>query len=247
MNTEVARNEPTASEAGWRLLYRAGGVVALVAVTGMLLDIVLTMIPGWGPETVPATAEAWLAQLAENPLLGLRNLDLLNVVLALISLPMYAALFGAHRKTEPGLAILGLVTVAAGTAVFAANSAALPMLELGRQWASAAPVGQALLEPAAAALLASGAHGSAGAYLGFLVSEIGTLVIAVTMLRGRVFGRKTALTGIVGISILAVYTTAYTFGSGSEALVTGIAIPGGLLMIVWHLLVAKGLGNLGRS
>lgn len=221
----------------WATLYRLGAIVAVAALIGMLFDIALSMVPGWGTGSVPTTTEAWLAQFATDPLLGVRNLDLLNMMISLISLPMYAAIAAAHRKTQPALALLGLAVVSIGTAVFVANNAALPMLQLTR-----APMADpALRAAAAAALLASGAHAGFGVFPGFILSEIGTLLFALSMLTGRVFSRAAGHVGMWGVALLAVYTTCYTFVPTAEMLVNLIAIPGGLLMIAWHCLVARGL------
>lgn len=233
---------------GWRGAYILGAVVAFAGIGGMVFDIVLSMVPGWGPGSVPAGTAAWFVQFASNPWLGLRNLDLLNVTISLVTLPMYVALFGMHREEAPGLAALGVVLVGVGTAIFVSANAALPMLALsGRHAAATDPVVRAGLAAAADALLARGAHGSAGAYPGFLVSEIGTMVVSFAMLRGRVFGRVTAWLGIVGTAVLMVYTTAYTFGPGTGALMMAIAIPGGLVMIAWQAIVGARLLRAGAQ
>ena len=95
-----------AAERDRALIYRIGGVVALVALGGIALDIVLAMLPGWGPDTVPADAAGWLAQLTSQPVLGLRNLDLLNLAVSVVSLPLYVALFVALWPDAPGLALM---------------------------------------------------------------------------------------------------------------------------------------------
>jgi hypothetical protein len=236
------------SDRSWHALFRIGAAVALVLLAGALVDIVLAMVPGWGPETVPGDVPAWFAQLAKNPLLGMRNLDFLNVTLSVVSLPLYIALLGAQRRSSPGGAILGLLLVCVGTAAFVASNAALPMLELSRQYASTAvPAARLASRSAGEALLARGAHGSYGAFPGFVISEIGTLVMALAMLRGRVFGRSVAWVGVAGTAALMVYSAGATFVSGSSALVTMIAAPGGLLMMVWYVLVARRLSVLGRG
>jgi len=238
---------PEDAERSWHAMYVVGGVAALLALAGMVLDIALTMQPGWGAGSVPVGAHAWLGQFASDPLLGMRNLDFLNTVISLVALPMYVAVCGAHRRTALPMALLGLVFVAVGTAVFVSANAAMPMLTLSRAYEQTGPAERLALLSAAEALLASGAHGSYGAYAGFLISEIGTLIVAFAMLTGGVFRRVTGWVGVVGVTILAGYTTAYTFGGGDNTLVMAVAIPGGLLMVAWYVMVGVRLVRLGRG
>lgn len=236
-----------AEERSWRTLYRIGGTVAFVALAMMVLDIALTMMPGWGSASVPATAAAWLAQLRDTPLLGMRNLDFLNITASVIVLPLYLAIYGVLRRTEPALALLGLIVVALGTALFVAANAALPMLELARGYALATdPAERAAFVAAAQALLARGAHGSFGSYPGFFLSEVGTLLTGIALLRSRAFGLAAAWVGIVGVTVLLGYTTAYTFVSATDSLIMLAAIPGGLLMIAWYVLVGRQLLSQAR-
>ncbi|MGC4116286.1 MAG: hypothetical protein QM765_17270 [Myxococcales bacterium] len=163
---------PATGADGWRGFFRVGAVAALVAVAGSAFDIGLAMVPGWGESSVPTTPAGWLAQAAATPLLALRNLDLLNVTMSFVTLPLYFALYGAHRRSAPALPLFALVLVCVGTALFAASNAALPMVDLGRRAASLPPGPErAAAEAAALALLVRGAHGSPGAFLGFFVSE----------------------------------------------------------------------------
>lgn len=219
------------------LVYRIGGVVAFLALGGMALDIMLTMLPGWGPDTVPVDAAGWLAQLTSQPLLGLRNLDLLNLTVSVVSLPLYVALFRALRPDAPGLALLGTLLVVIGTAAFASANAALPMLELAGRNATAGAEARAALEAAAVALLARGEHGSMGAFPGFFLSAAGTFVLTLAMLRSAVFSRRIGAMGAIGSGLLLVYTVAYTFSAGEGVLIMAIAAPGGLLIIVWNALI----------
>jgi hypothetical protein len=238
-----------AADSSWRSIYVAGGVAALLALAGTLTDIAITMIPGWEASTVPATIQAWFTQFQTNPLLGLRNLDLLNVTISTIGIPMYLALYGAHRRVSQAHAALALIVTLVGTVVFITSNAALPMLELSKQYPVAPTDAQRLmLEAAGAALLARGAHGSLGAFMGFFLSSIGTLLMGLAMLKGRVFTRATSWLGIVGITLLIIYTIGSTFvpESGPEfgAAMMAIALPGGVLMMVWNVMVAKKLFQL---
>jgi hypothetical protein len=238
------RSGPIPTDDTWRGLYTVGAVAALVAVAGTLLDIVLTLVPGWEASTVPATVELWFAQFHANPWLGLRNLDLLNVTISVLSLPLFVALYGTHRQVSQGWAALALACTVVGTAVFVANNAALPMLELSRQFA-AGEAQRPTLYTAAAALLARGAHGSLGAFPGFLLSSLGTLLMTLAMVKGRVFSRLTSYVGMVGISLLIVYIAGATFVPAARDLLMILALPGGLLMIAWNVLVARRLFQLG--
>lgn len=230
---------------GWSALYRVGATVAVLGVAGVVFDIVLTMMPGWGADTTPPTALAWLEQMSRTPLLGLRNLDLLNVVISFVVLPMYAALCVAFRRTRPGLAALGILTAVIGATLFAASNAALPMLGLAKQLASAADAAErSALVSAAAGLLARGAHGSYGAFPGFLLSEIATLLVAVGTLRGGVVRPLLGWLGVAGAGSLIVYSFVATFGLIPASMLTAFAAPGGLLVMAWQIAAARRLWRL---
>ena len=230
------------TDSSWRDIYVVGGIAALLALVGTLTDIAITMIPGWEASTVPVTIQAWFSQFQANPLLGLRNLDLLNVTISLIGVPMFLALYGAHRRVSQANATLALIVVLVGTVVFAASNAALPMLELSKQYSVASTDAQRLtLEAAGMALLARGTHGSLGTFMGFILSSIGTLLMGLAMLKGLAFTRATACVGIVGITLLIIYIIGSTFVPEAGTAMMAIALPGGVLMMVWNVMVAKKL------
>jgi hypothetical protein len=203
------------------------------------------MVPGWETTTIPATIQNWFDQLQANPLLGLRNLDLLNIVISFIQIPMFLALFGVYRKESQAFAILALIVWLMGISLFISNNAALPMFDLSTRYSDISTEFQrAAIEGAGIALLARGAHGSIGSFMGFFLSSIGTLLFGLLMLRGKLFSRFAAWVGIVGITLLIIYTIGNTFvpNRGNEMLI--IAMPGGILMIVWNILIAKKLFQL---
>ncbi|HYO86056.1 MAG TPA: DUF4386 family protein [Dermatophilaceae bacterium] len=231
------RSIPEAAERRW---LRVGAASALAALALILLDLVLVNVPGWGTDTVPSTAAAWLDQLTDRPLLGLRNLDLINLFVAVVGLPMYLAVAWVCRRTTPFAAAFAALTGVLGTALFVVSNAALPMLQLSRQ-APASGAGRLGAEGAVQALLARGAHGSFGVYPAFLVSGIGSLVTAVAMLGTIAFSRRLAWVGIVGSGLLLGYVTAVTLNPDASGLVMVLAMIGGLLMLGWNALVARRL------
>ncbi|MDA3937098.1 MAG: hypothetical protein PF636_09670 [Actinomycetota bacterium] len=238
-------DETQSTDRTWRSMYIIGAIAAILALSGTIADIVITSIPGWEASTVPTSIVGWFAQFEANPLLGLRNLDLLNVVLAVIAVPMYVALFGVHRRVSQGLAALALVVVTLGTSVMVASNAALPMLDLSRQFSLATTDSQRIaLQGAAQAILATGAHGSMGALAGFFLSSVGTLLMAVAMLVGGVFRRLASWTGIVGMSFLLAYVVGTAFSLAPTGVLMIVAMPGGLMMIAWYVMVARKLFRL---
>jgi hypothetical protein len=185
---------------------------------------------------VPETVDAWLAQFESNPLLGMRNLDALNVLVSLITLPMYVALYGLHRESEPALALLGLIVVTVGTMLFASSNAALSLVGLSRDYAAATTsVTRATIQAATQSALVRGAHGSFGVLPAFLLSEIGTLIVSVGMIRGAVFRPVVGIIGVVGSSVLALYTIILTIGGALSSGLMMVAALGGLLLIGWQV------------
>lgn len=234
------------SSSGRNALYRIGAVVAAIAIAATVFDIVLSMLPGWGGATTPASAAAWLQQLATTPLLGLRNLDLLNVGVSIMSLPMYLALHAMLRDRQPGPALIGTVIAVVGATLFAASNAALPMLGLARQYAAAAGTAdRAPLLAAANSLLARGAHGSLGALPGFLLSEIGTLLVALGMARASDARGLAGWVGVTGAGALIAYSLVATFGAVPADKLTLLAAPGGLMVLAWQVAVVRRLASLG--
>lgn len=172
------------TDTSWRSIYVVGGIAALLALAGTLSDIVLAIMPGWEASTVPATIQAWFTQLETKPLLGLRNLDLLNGAISIVQIPVILA------------------------------------------------------------LLSRGAHGAMGIFLGVLLSSRGTLLMGLVILTGRIFSRFTGWAGIVGIGLLMIYTIVFTFVPEPGPAMMVFAVSGGILMIIWNVLIARKLFQL---
>lgn len=235
------------SESRGKELYRLGGIAALMAVIGTLLDIIITFIPGWGTSTVPITAMDLYAQFQNNWLLGLRNLDLLNAIISMLMIPMFYALYDIHRSVVKGYASLAFILFMVGTIIFIGNNTALPMLELSSKYAEATTDSQKIIIAAAGeAMLARGEHGSYGAFIGFALSSLASISMAFVMLKGRIFRKAMAYIGIIGFVLLLIYTILATFVPHSNDLVTILAMPGGLLALGWNIMVALKLLQLSK-
>jgi hypothetical protein len=236
------------SETQWRTIYALGGVAIILALIGIVLDVILGSVSGGNLSALPPTAIDRFTQFQASPLLGLYNLDLLNIINQLLLMPAYVALYGVQRKTDSAYSLLALITFLVGTTIFVTTNTALPMLDLSAKYAAANTEFQkTLLAAAGEAMLARGAHGSPGVFIGFLLPSLASLIMSLAMLSGKVFSRTTSYLGIAGSVLMLLYVVLVTFAPGIKSMATAFAMPGGLLMMAWMILVARTLFRNSRQ
>ncbi len=95
-------------------------------------------------------------------------------------------------------------------------------------------------------MLAQGAHGSPGIFLGFFIPNIANLIMSVVMLKGKVFSKTNSWIGIIGSILMLMYVILVNFGTGVEKMATAFAMPGGLLLMVWMIMFTIRLFKLGH-
>ena len=93
------------NETQWKSVYVFGGIAAILSLVAIVLDIIIGSSLGSNLAELPQTAVDRFAQFQLDPWLGLYNLDLLNTVNQLISIPVYFALYAAHRRTNKPYAL----------------------------------------------------------------------------------------------------------------------------------------------
>jgi len=231
------------AESGWKSLYKIGGVTALISVVVVLAEIAITFLPGVASASQKTvTIIDWFTLFQNNWLLGLRNLGLLNLIGAALLAPTFLAIYSVLRRDNEAYGALGAILFFLGMAVYLAGSRAFPMLSLSGQYASATTDAQrSLLIAAGQTMLAEGQSRA-----GIPLIEFASLVISVIMLRGKVFGKATAYTGILGNVLLMVVEAVLTIIRTLPNLWMVIASGGGLLVMTWYLLVGRRLLQLGR-
>lgn len=230
----------------WKSIYILGGIFAILSLIAVVADIVIGSSTGGNLSELPQTAIERFTQFQQNIWLGLYNLDLLNVVNQLISIPVYFALYAALRKTNKPYALFGLIIFLLGTTIFVANNIALPMLNLSHKYAAADEPQKALLAAAGEAMLVRGEHGSLGAFFSFLLPTLSALVFSLIMLQGNIFSKANAYIGILGNALMLVYVVLVTFAPAVKDMAMAFAMPGGLLLLVWMILFTIRLFRLGN-
>ena len=236
-------------EARWKPIYRIGAWAAILTIFLGLAEIGITFLPGGGRETTEArTVIDWFTQYRSSPIMAMRNLGLVNIFLVAMSIPVSYALYAAHRRVERPLAGLALIVALLATAVFYSTNRAFAMLALSNQHAAAASDTQrALLMAAGQSMLAVGESHTPGTFLAFFFSELAGILISVVMLRGKIFSRLSAIAGIVAYSCLFLFEICSTFIPPLFEAALILAIIGGVLSMVWDILIARKLLQLSRA
>jgi len=235
------------SQSQWSRIYQIGGVAALGAVLVGVLEIVITFLPGGNVSH--ETVLDWFKLFQENWFMGLRNLGLLNIILDLLAILIFFALYAAHRQSQyqPDAALAVLIALL-GIGVFYATNRAFPMLALSSQYAAATTDSQrAVIEAAGRALLSVGQSHTPGTFLGFFLIEGAGVMISTVMLRSRVFSKVSAYAGMLGFGMLLVFEFFSSFVSGLSLVTIALAMFGGLLSMAWYILIARRLFQLGQN
>lgn len=222
-----------------------GSICTFIALAGTIIDIVFGTVTGGNLAELPQTAVERFAQLQSNSLLGLYNLDLLNIIIQLVMIPSYLALYVVLSKVKPGFSLLAFIIFLVGTMAMVTGNAALPMYELSVKYNAASSESQKLLFAAAGeALLAKGIHGSYGMFIGFILPNLGGILISWLMMKSGIFSKTNAWLGMAGSLIISLYLILVTFVPEVKSMATLFAAPGGIMLMVWMLMFAFRLHKL---
>lgn len=236
------------AEKQWKSIYFLGGITTVIVLVGVFLDVAIGNITGGNLSALPQTAIERFEQFHGNTLLGLYNLDLLNIINQMILIPAFFALYAAQRNVNKAYGLLALIIFLFGSVILVANNTALPMYELSNKYfATTIESQKAFYAAAGESMLAIGAHGSAGVFLGFFIPNIANLIMAIVMLQGGVFSKTNSWVGIIGSILMLFYIVLVNFVPAVATMATAFAMPGGLLLMAWMIMFAIRLFKLSRQ
>lgn len=236
-------------DSSWRSLYRIGGISALLAtfVFRRNLSAELVAFQGFGlfdvPEVAPVRAADWFMLLQRDWLVGLTLLGIFDLVeYALVGL-LFLALYAALKQANRSMMLLAVACGLTGISVAFASNQAIAMLSLSAQHAMAATDTQrALFLAAGEALLAINA--GAGGYISLFLVLLAGLLISIVMVRGDVFSKANAYTGILANGIGLGYFITLPFGPAVYWLPPTLSAP---FRLLWYVLIARTLFQLRRN
>lgn len=221
----------------FKSIYLIGAITTIIVLCGIVLDMIVGTITGGDISSLPQTAIDRFNQFNNNWILGLYNLDLLNVIIQIITIPSIFAIYIAHKRTDNGYALLALILFLIGATIFITGNTALPMFELSKKYFSAISDAQKnLIAAAGESMLAKGAHGSLGVFIGFALPTFSSILISHVMIKGQIFTKATSYIGFVGNILLLLYIVMVTFYPATEKVALMIAMPGGLLAMAWMIM-----------
>ncbi len=224
----------------WKPLYRVGGYAPWVMI-GFILIQILVMFSG---EPFPVSVEDWFSLFERNLVLGLLYFNVLDIftitLLGMVLLALCVALRNGH---ESAAAIAAFLTVL-GTAVFVTPRADIlaASLSLSREYSAATDAVKAELLTAGRGVFAMGQPTLQTT--GFLFLAAALVVLSAVMLRGGVFGKVTAIAGILAgiLAIADFFIAIFAPIPANAVLMIGI-----LVWAAWWIMISRRLLQLGSS
>ena len=228
----------------WQPFYRVAAIAALLIVLVGLMDTVTSMLGGEVHENSAVSIVDWFMLFQTNRLGALGNLGLFNILTLSLGIPLYLALLNLHRQNQPSFAALSAVLFVIGTTVYISSNTVFSMFALSNQYALAAETQKPLLEAAGRALLAQGADLTPGTFMGFFFTQIAGMMMAFVLWQGRIFSKVAAWLGVVGFGLMLVFFVIAAFVPAQFTAAMMISAPGGLLLMAYHILLARRLFQL---
>jgi len=247
MNEVRAENVETPQSS----LYQIGGVAALICAL-MYVFTLGVYVSAYRASPPPASVLEWFTLFQTNPLTGLFLLGIADVVIMILWGPLALAIYDALKQSGKTWARIAVLFVIVGMAVYLATNTAFSMLSLSRKYAVALTEVEKTAILAAGQALVSVSEGTGGQYTGMPLVWLAGLILSVIMLSNKAFSKATALAGILGFGLLvasmpfAGYTTTGSTSAVESVIIAVTYIGGGLLSLVWYILVGLKLLKPGK-
>jgi hypothetical protein len=186
------------SDSDWKSLYKVGGVAALLMfVITIVQSIIFIAYPP------PSTVIDYFTLFQKNKILGLLDLDFLLIVINILLILIYLALYAALERFNKSYTAIALVIGLVGTTLFfASREATFGMLSLSSQYTTATTDAEKTMFLAAGQTLLTIYNGTAFD-LSYVLGGVVILIFSVVMLQSNVFSKATAYVGIaMGVLML---------------------------------------------
>jgi hypothetical protein len=230
----VNTSDAETADSRWKPLYRIVGAAALFAVAIYLIHLIVFFV--WGQ---PESALGWFNLFEDNKLGGLLAFELLLVVSSALGIATTLALYVALRRVNEALMSIALVLGLLEAVAFIVARPAFEMLYLSEGYVAATTEAQRDAFLAAGEAMLATFNGTAF-HLSINLFSIYFLIVPLIMLRSHIFGRVTAYVGILA----AILNWALYVPEIGIFLSILSVFP---FLLIWNILIARRLFQLGRS
>ena len=251
MKTDHIEQNGTVS---WKLLFNGGGIAALLAVfvfrrnLGAELMLLRGLFPAV-PAALPADAAGWFALLQQYPFVGLTLLEVFDLVEYALVGAVFLAVCVALWKVNRSAMLVATVLGWAGIIAYFASNQAFALLALSEHYAAAASdlqrvsylaAGEALLAIDNPGVLSQGT----GISVCMFLVPLAGLIMSLVMLRGPIFNKAAAVTGILANALILCYFPVLAFAPSLLVFPFVLSAP---MRVTWYFLIALKLFKLGKD
>jgi len=226
----------------WNLLYKIGGLAALIVAA-----LTLGEIPFFIFYTQPGTISDWFSLFQSNPLIGLLDFWGLEIPMYFMFVLVFLALYMRLREANPSLMTIALICALLGVGIFLATNNPFSMLTLSNQHAAAATEAEksALLAAGQAILANTNQRAVGGFNIGLFLVSIAGLITSLVMVQGQIFSKSIAY---IGILAFALSLADYVRQALTQSLIISLLVIllGTLFLLIWFVLVGLKLYQFGR-
>jgi hypothetical protein len=228
----------------WKILFKTGGVCALIAGMLLLVEIIVYLAT-----SAPSLTDAagWFSLFHANRFVGLIDFGILELYGLVLFVPMYLALYTTLRRaSESYMSIAAMLAIAGIAANFATNKL-FSLLTLSDLYAAATTeiLKSEFLAAGQATLAVSALGGISGSVEGGIPLAVAGLIISTIMVKSNILGKAAGYVGILANGIgLAMYINA---AAGPAMAGSPFFAAFFLLSMIWCILIGRTLLQIGRQ
>lgn len=199
-------NEISQQDHKWKTLYRISGVLII-----FMLILIPIQILVFSLTSIPTNVEGWFELYNDNWLLGLIHQDFLYIINNIIVAIMYLALYMELKSRNESIMLLAIFLGILGITAYFASNRAYEFLNLSNQYNLAETIAQKTILISAGESLLLSWQGTAF-LIYYILNGIALILISWVMLKNPIFGKTTAVIGLIAGILMIIPSTFGTIG-----------------------------------
>lgn len=199
-------NEISQQDHKWKTLYRISGILII-----FMLILIPIQILVFSLTSIPTNVEGWFELYNDNWLLGLIHQDFLYIINNIIVAIMYLALYMKLKSRNESIMLLAIFLGILGITAYFASNRAYEFLNLSNQYNLAETIAQKTILISAGESLLLSWQGTAF-LIYYILNGIALILISWVMLKNPIFGKTTAVIGLIAGILMIIPSTFGTIG-----------------------------------